>query len=208
MSTGYNNRKIDKSVSARRFANLAKTGELIFHSKDLANLWRIKSSNTLHTTLKRYAQQGLITRIYKGLYSLKSIDQLDPIAVGIKALHSYSYVSTETVLTQAGIIQQNIPYITLVSSVSKHFSVGDYHYHSRKLADKFLYQETGIEKTGGIKTATLERAVADLLYFNPQAYFDNKKAIDWKKVKLIQQKIGYPLINNNHELTKFKRRGA
>ena len=205
MSTGYNNRKINKSVSARRFADLAKAGELIFHSKDLANLWHIKNSNTLHTTLKRYAQQGLITRIYKGLYSLKPLDQLNPIVVGIKALHSYSYISTETVLAQAGIIQQHIPYITLVSSTSKHFSIGDYSYRSRKLADKFLYQEIGIEKIDGIKIATPERAVADLLYFNPQAHFDNRKAIDWKKVKLLQQKTGYHLTNNKHEPTKSKR---
>jgi len=207
MSTVRKKTKLDKSISARRFADLAKLGEVVLHSKDLANLWYIKNPNTLHTTLKRYVQQGLLLRIYKGLYSLKPVDQLNPNILGIKALHSFAYISTETVLAQAGVIQQNILHITLVSSLSKKFSIGDYHYRSRKLADKFLYQEIGLINKNGVKTATLERAVADLLYFNPQAHFDNERAIDWKKVRLIQQKIGYPLTHNN-ELTKPKRRNT
>jgi hypothetical protein len=39
--------------------------------------------------------------------------------------------------------------------------------------------------------ANIERAVADLLYFNSNYYFDNKKRIDWKKVKKIQKEVGY-----------------
>jgi hypothetical protein len=36
-----------------------------------------------------------------------------------------------------------------------------------------------------------ERAVADLLYYNPKAYFD--APLNWKKIQRIQKKIGYPL---------------
>lgn len=186
MSTEKNN------TIQHRFADLAKLSEIIFHTKDLANLWHIKNSNTLYTTLKRYTQQELLYRIYKGFYALKPISELDPYLLGIKALHEYSYISTETVLVNAGINNQVIDKITLISSKSKKFKINNHNYYSRQLDDKFLYQTIGIENKNGIKIATPSRAVADLIYFNPQAHFDNAKLINWKEIKYIQKTIGYP----------------
>ncbi|MBU4339036.1 hypothetical protein KKB43_04845 [Patescibacteria group bacterium] len=176
-----------------KFVQIARLGESIFHTQDLASLWQIKNPNTLYTLIKRYKKRGLLFGIYKGFYSLKPVDQINPIMLGIKALHGFAYVSTETVLTQAGIIQQNIHGITFISSQSKKFSIGDNHYYSRKLKDLYLFQPAGIIDEHGVKTATIERAIADLLYFNSKAYFDGEKLIDWKKVKEIQKTIGYPL---------------
>lgn len=180
-----------------RFSQLAKLGILIFHTGDLANLWQIKNTHNLHVTLKRYAEKGLLTRIYRGMYSLKPVEELDPLLLGIKALHRYCYVSAETVLAEGGIIQQIIEQITLVSSVSRKFSIGNYNFHSRKLADKFLYNEAGITEKNGIRKASVERAVADLLYFNPKAHFDAERLIDWRKVRQIQKSVGYPLTQKN-----------
>ena len=178
-----------------RFAQIAKLGETVFHTKDLANLWQIRNSNTLYTTINRYVQKGLLFRIYKGFYSIKPIIQLDPIMLGIKSMHKFTYLSAETVLSKAGIIQQDIGFISLMSNQSKKFSFSEIpdHYYSRKLKDKYLYNQIGIIEKNNIKIASVERAVADLLYFNPKTYFDADKLIDWKKVKKIQQKIGYPL---------------
>lgn len=172
---------------------LAQTNERVFHARDLANLWQIKSNNTLYTTLKRYVQRGLLFRVYKGLYSLVPTGEISPWLLGIKALHEYSYVSTETVLIEAGIIQQNIDWITLVSSKSKKFSLGKNNYWSRQLADKFLFNPMGVVERDGVFVANLERAVADLLYFNQKAYLDGASQINWKKVKKLQKEIGYPL---------------
>lgn len=188
-----------------RFAQIARLGETIFHTKDLASLWQIQSANTLHTTLKRYTAKGLLYRVYRGLYALKPLDQLDPILLGLKALHSFAYISTETVLAKAGIIFQVSDTITLVSAKSRNFSIGDYYYDSRRLSVKFLYQPAGIIEQNGIKMATVERAVADLLYFNPKAYFDAPKFINWQKVKQIQKIIGYPLTPQRYDFTKSQR---
>jgi len=193
MSIVKNNSKSTRGLYLIRFSQLAKLGVLIFHTNDLANLWQIKNAHNLHITLKRYVEKGLLVRIYRGMYSLKPIEELDPLLLGVKALHRYCYVSAETVLAEGGIIQQAIEQITLVSSVSKKFSIGNYNFRSRKLADKFLYNETGIKKKGGIRKASVERAVADLLYFNPKAHFDAERLIDWKKVRQIQKSVGYPL---------------
>jgi predicted transcriptional regulator of viral defense system len=202
MSTGYHNNY------QKRFALLAQTGEQVFHARDLANLWQIKENNTLYTTLKRYVRRGLLCRIYKGLYSLVSVEQIDPMLLGIKALHEYAYVSTETVLIEAGIIQQSIDWITLVSSKSKKFSIGKNNYWSRKLSDKFLFNPAGITKKDSIFVASLERAVADMLYFNPRAYLDGARLINWQKVKKLQKDIGYPLTPQRYDSSKSKRRGA
>jgi len=189
------------NIKQHRFAQLAKLGEIIFHAKDLANLWQIKNPNTLYTSLKRYNQQRLLFRIYKGFYSIKPINQLDPFLLGIKAMHKFCYISAETILEKAGIIQQKTNYITLISSVSKKFKIDDYYYCSRQSDDKFLFKTTGIVNKNGIKIATTQRAVADLLYFNPKIYFDNNKLINWKEVKKIQQEIGYPLTLKRYDFT-------
>jgi len=188
MSTG----KI--STIQERIVQLSRMREYIFHTGDLANIWQIKNKNTLYTLLKRYTQKGLLNRIYKGLYSIDEISKLDPYLLGVKAMHGYCYVSTETVLYEAGIIAQKTNYITLVGQKSKKFSIGGHHYHCRQLSDRYLLQDAGIIKKNNINTATLERAVADLLYFNPRAHFDAREHINWAKVQNMQQILGYKKI--------------
>lgn len=195
MSTGKLNIKID------RFAELAKLGEVVFHTKDLANLWRVKSPNTLHTALKRYVKRGLLFRIYRGFYSLKSAQEINPLFLGIKALHEFSYVSTESVLAREGIVSQVSDKITLVSSKSKRFSINNSHYLSRKLADCYLFNPAGVISENGIRIATPERAVADLLYFNPRFHFDGASLVNWRKVKSLQKKIGYSLTPQYYDFT-------
>lgn len=183
MSTGQSN------TTQSRFAKLARLGEQVFHTQDLANLWGIGNKNTLYTTLKRYTKAGLIFRVYKGLYSIKPVDKVDPYLLGVKALHKFAYISTETILSKAGIILQDIQYITIISSESKKFSIGDINYRSRQLDDKFLFQTNGIDIKGGVNIATTDRAVADLLYFQPSFYFDNPNQIDWSGVRKIQKEV-------------------
>lgn len=191
MSTVRKTIKTGKSKALRRFAQLASMGEVIFHTNDLAVLWQIKDRNTLYTTLKRYVQQGLLYRIWRGMYSLKPVEQLDHFFIGVKAVHGYAYVSMETVLFQSGIINQYPHAIALISNVSRRFIIGEQAYVCRKLADQYLYQTIGVSERNGVRFADPERAVADMLYFNPRAYFD--APIDWKKVKQIQRAVGYPL---------------
>ncbi len=194
MSTVKSNIKIGQAKKERRFAELAKRGEIVFHVDDLARLWKIKDKNTLHTTLKRYNKQGLIYRIWRGMYAIKEIDQIDPLLLGVKALHGFGYVSLETILFQAGIINQKPSAITLIGEKTRHFGIGENEYRCHLLSDKHLYNPFGIEEKNGIKRASSERAVADLLYFNSHAHFDAPSQINWQKVRKVQKAIGYSLI--------------
>lgn len=180
-------------TAAYRLHLLAQQESKVFHTKDFAVLWGIKNRNTLYTLLKRYNKNKILHRIYKGLYSLVHPEKIDPILLGIKALHEFSYVSTETVLAEKGILSQIVHNITLISSKSLKFEICKYRYISRKLQDKYLFNSRGIVEKNGVRVATLERAVADYLYFNPKAVLDGKRMVNWRKVKSIQKSLGYHL---------------
>jgi len=191
-----------KSSKNDRFAKLATMSEMVFHAGDASNMWDIRNKNTLYQTLSRYAKQGLIHRIHKGLYSLKRLSELNPYEVGIKSLHGFAYISCESVLFGQAIINQSPREITIVSGVSRRYAIGDMLFRSRKLYDNFLHNNIGIEIKNGIRFATLERAVADMLYFSPNRYFDaaNSKLIDWGKVQTVIDSVGYKIKIKNKGL--------
>ncbi|MEK7528636.1 MAG: hypothetical protein AAB592_02635 [Patescibacteria group bacterium] len=191
MSTLKNN------ISAQRMALLAKKQEVIFHIDDLANLWEITDRNTLRVTLKRYTDNQLLHRIYRGFYSLYPLSELDPVILGAKALHQFCYLSTETVLWREGFISQAPSVYTFVSAISKQFCIGPHLFKSRKLHDRYLYQPTELITKNGVRQALPLRAIADMLYVNPQFHFD--RPIAWKKIRKIQKEIGYPLTPHRYD---------
>jgi len=127
------------------------------------------------------------------MYSLIPVDELDPILLGIKAMHKYAYISAETILFREGIINQKPGSITIISSQSMKFQVNKNSYISRQLNDRYLFNPEGIMKLGQILTASVERAVADLLYFNPKTYFDAAELINWERVYEIQKIVGFKI---------------
>jgi predicted transcriptional regulator of viral defense system len=177
------------NIKQNRFLSIAKLGISVFHVDDLARIWGINNRNTLRTSLKRYVESGLMYRLYRGLYSIKPVSELDPLLLGAQAINDYCYLSTEAILAKQGIIFQQLDNYTFVGGKTKRIKIGDYKYYCRQLKDKFLYNDIGVDKTGKYNIASLERAVADILYFNPKYHFDNPSGIDWKEVKRIQSAV-------------------
>jgi hypothetical protein len=175
-----------------KLKKLIRSDRYIYHTNDLAILWNITNKNTLYTTIKRYVQKGVLIPIYKGLYSTVPVSELDPLALGRAFIHRYTYLTTESVLAHAGIISQPTYAYTFVSSLSKKMSVGSFSFLFRKLKDKYLFNSTGIINNDSNFIATTERAVADMIYFNPKYHFDFVESIDFEKVQQIQKEIGYP----------------
>jgi hypothetical protein len=136
-------------------------------------------------------QRGVLISIYKGLYSSIPLSQLNPLDLGKAIIHRYTYLSTEWVLAQAGVIFQTTYQYTFVSDLPKKVTVDSISFLFRKLKDEYLYHPAGIEDQKGKYLATPERAVADMLYFNPRYHFDNPEALDFDKVRVMQQAIGY-----------------
>lgn len=177
------------NIKQNRFLSIAKLAIPVFSIDDLDRIWNINNRNTLLTSLKRYVKSGLIYRIYRGLYSIKPVIELDPLLLGAKAINNYCYLSGETILAKHGIIFQQVNYFTFIGKKTKRFTIGNYKYYCRQLKDEFLYNDIGIDKTEKFNLATLERAIADILYFNPNYHFDNPDAINWIKVNKIQKSV-------------------
>ena len=185
MSTLY------KNIAAQRIAQLAVTQQPLFHADDLATLLGIQNDNTLRVTLHRLVRAGILHRVWRGLYSILPIETIDPIQLGSACLHQFCYLTTESVLRDSGYILQSVDAVTFASGVSRKFAVRDHRFVSRRLHPRFLHNAAGIRKIDGVFRATPERAIADMLYFHPQYHFDH--SVDWKRVRSLQQTIGYPL---------------
>jgi len=175
----------------QKIKKLIQNSKELYHTQDLAVLWGIDNHSTLYTTIKRYIKRGILNKIHKGFYSTVPLDKIDSACLGIVGLHRYSYMSTESIFVKEGLIFQDIRYITLVSDISNRFEIAGYKFMARQMKDDYLHNETGIIIKKGIRFASIERAVADMLYFNPNYHFDAKNNINWKKVKEIQNKVGY-----------------
>jgi predicted transcriptional regulator of viral defense system len=175
-----------------RLNELIKLDRKIYHTNDLALLWDITNKNTLYTAIKRYVQKGVLLPVYKGLYSTVPLSQLDPLQLGKAIIHRYTYLSTESVLSQAGVIAQIVYPYTFVSDRPKKMTIGTISFLFRQLKQVYLFNPTGIINQQGVFIATPERAMADMLYFNPRYHFDVPESLDLQKVKSIQKEIGYP----------------
>lgn len=169
---------------------LIQQSQKIFHTSDLKIIWGIYNSSTLYQTIYRLTKKGNIFRIQKGLYSIVPIKQLDPTEIGFRAINNFSYLSTESVLSKNGIINQSPSKITFISNLSTNFTINNQSYLVRQLKPQCLNNSLGITQSEkGIFIANTERAVADMLYFQPNYHFDADSIINWKLVKNYQQQI-------------------
>jgi hypothetical protein len=175
-----------------RISELIQLDKKIYHTNDLAILWGITRRFTLYQTITRYIDKCILFPIYKGLYSTVPITSINPVELGRAIIHRYAYLTTESVLAQAGIISQSVYDYTFATDQSKHVLVGGWSFRFRKLKDEYLYNPTGILEQNEGFVATVERAVADMLYYDPGYNFDIREAIDFEKVHEVQKEIGYP----------------
>jgi hypothetical protein len=74
----------------------------------------------------------------------------------------------------------------------KKVTLGSISYLFRKLKPVYLNNPAGVLNQNGILVATPERAVADMLYFNPRYHFDAPESVDFEMVRSIQKEVGYP----------------
>ena len=169
---------------------LIQQPQKLFHTSDLKVLWNILNQNTLYKTISRLVKKETLFRVYKGLYSIVPLNQLDPVEIGFRAINHFCYLSTESVLSKNGIINQSPSKITFNSSSPATFIINNNIYLVRQLKPQCLNNSLGITQNDkGVFVANTERAVADMLYFQPNYHFDADSLIDWKIVKSYQQQI-------------------
>jgi len=180
--------RIDQKDKLKMLINADKN---IFSSSDIATIWGITNKNTLWTTLKRYVQNKTLHRIKKGMFSKIEPSKLDPFEIGCALSGPFSYVSLETVLSQNGVIMQNVKKITLVGDREMDFKYENISFLVRKMNSEFLFNRVGIKDEKKYSIASLERAVVDIQYYNPKYFFDNESPITWGSVSEIKELVGY-----------------
>ncbi len=175
-----------------RISELLQLDRDLYHTNDLATLWGIEDRHNLYMAISRYIDRGILFPIYKGLYATVPLASLNPLELGVAIIHRYTYLSTETVLAQAGVISQVVYDYTFIADQSRRVTIGEWSFRFRQLKDDYLYHPAGIDQRDGVYTASLERAVADMLYYAPSYHFDIPEAIDFERVRFIQRQVGYP----------------
>ncbi|HMO16524.1 MAG TPA: hypothetical protein PKA63_01850 [Oligoflexia bacterium] len=167
----------------------------LFRAKDIGAIWGVTDTNTLHTTLKRYAAGKKIFRLQKGLYSIVPPETLDPLLIARSLIPAYCYLSLDTVLFQEG-FRSAVPHsYTFVSEKRLDLSCCEINVTTRKLKLDYLYNPIQTEIINNIRVASALRAICDTLYYNPKASFDRK--IDWRAVIKLQKEIGYKVTDRS-----------
>jgi|SRR3989344_5183728 len=172
-------------------ALLFKSGQVLFHTQDLAVLWGSENRHNLKITIYRYVKKGILIPVLKGLYSTSPIDKIDKYKLGKSLIHRYCYLSLASIFEKYGVINQKVHSINHVSSISKKIEFNNQLFVYKQMNPKFLLNSEGIIFNNGVYEASLERAVADSQYFNLNTYFDTPDLIDWKRVEEIKRKVGY-----------------
>ncbi len=174
-----------------RINKLFEIKRYLFHTNDLAILWEMDNRQTLYQTISRYLRRGILFSVYKGLYSTIPIDELNPMDLGPAIIHRFTYLSTETILAQGGVISQSVYDFTYIADISKRVSIGHWTFRYRQMKDAFLFNPAGIESVSGRFFADISRAAADMLYYAPNYHFDSPELLNLEKVRAIQEQVGY-----------------
>lgn len=161
----------------------------VFRLIDIAMLVGESNFLSLNKKLNYYVRKGFLQNPRKGIYTKTGYH---PEELACK-IYAPSYISLNYVLQKDGIIFQYNSGITLVSYLSRTIKMENRTYVFRKIKNKILVDTTGIiQKPNHINIASAERAFLDMLYLEPNFYFDNlnplNKKFVYKMLPLYQSK--------------------
>lgn len=161
-----------------RILSLYKAKSTVFTAKEIGLIWGEDNSDQLKSALKYYVDKGDLKRIRRGIYA-KS--EYNPFEAAVK-IYTPAYISFETVLRNEGVIFQYYETIFVAGYLSREIElVGGQKVVYRKIKKSILLNKMGIREENGFFIAEKERAFLDMVYINPNYYFDNLGSIDWKK---------------------------
>lgn len=158
---------------------LLRSKRTVFSNKDIALIWSGEADNAVRVRLRSYVNAGKLIRVCRGIYAKDANYSRLELATRI---YTPSYISFETVLTQAGVNFQYYGTIYVASYVTRDIEAGDQKISFVRMKDHVLRDTAGIEHRDGIAMATKERAFLDRVYVSKDYHFDNLAALDWDAV--------------------------
>jgi predicted transcriptional regulator of viral defense system len=159
---------------------LLRSKSSVFTFKEVLLISGQVEPQLLKRQLNYYVKKGELYSIRRGIYSKdKNYDHLE-LATKI---YTPSYVSFETILSEAGIIFQHYNKIFAATYQTKEIECDDQIYSFRKIKDVILTNNAGLENRGNYFAASKERAFLDVLYLNKDYHFDNLSPLDFEKIQ-------------------------
>jgi len=152
----------------------------VFRLIDIALLVGESNFLSLNKKLNYYVRTGKLENPRKGIYAKPGFSKEELACI----LYTPSYISLEYVLQKAGIVFQYESRITMVSYLSRTLETGGQVYQYRKLKGEILVNTRGIfRQADHINLASPARACLDLLYLDPDYYFDNPGSLNKEGLK-------------------------
>jgi len=136
---------------------LLRSPKTVFSTKDTALLWGEQNENATSVRLRNYVKTGKLRRIRRGLYAKDKNYSKNELATKIFAP---SYISFETVLGAVGVTFQYNSQIFIASYQSKEIEIDGQKYLFKRLKEKILTSNIGIENKDGYSIATTGAALS------------------------------------------------
>jgi predicted transcriptional regulator of viral defense system len=158
---------------------LLRSPKTVFTTKDIALLWGETAENALRVRLSKYAKDGKLVRVHRGVYAKDRNYDCFELATRI---YTPSYISFETVLTRTGVNFQYYGNIFVASYVSRELMVDGQKISFVRMKTDILSNPVGINHAGEYSIATKERAFLDRVAISKDYHFDHLDVLDWDKV--------------------------
>lgn len=166
-------------MQKKLLTELLRKKQTVFSFKELLLTWRKVDAKILKSRLNYYVKRGDLHHIRRGLYAKDANYNRLELATKIFAP---SYVSFETVLSQAGITFQYHKQIFVASYQSRDIECDGQTYIFKAIKPTILTNSLGVEIQKNYSIASTERAFLDTVYLNTEYHFDNLAPLNWEKV--------------------------
>lgn len=164
-------------------AKLISSKHTVFTVDELKKLFSDYSQDGLNNFLRRAKNNNILYNVRNGIRVLPNYDTME-LACKIK---KQAYISLEYVLFKEGVIFQYYnDIITATSDDSRTYQIDNREYRYSKIKNDILMNPIGIKTYDNYRIATLERALCDLVYLNPNmTALDNPEGINKRRLELI-----------------------
>lgn len=158
---------------------LLRSKKTVLTFDDVLLLWQDNDTNAVKARINYYVKKGDLVNLRRGIYAKDNDYNPQELATRV---FTPSYISFETVLSNEGIIFQYYSKITVASYLTREIEIDDQVYSYRKIKNSILTNNQGVIVKNNISIADKHRALLDILYLNPNYYFDNLRQIDYEKI--------------------------
>jgi len=169
--------------SDKKIKQLIDTDKTVFSASDLRGIWGIEQ-DWFKTVVKRMVDQGVLTRLSRGYYSLKN--DFDPYELANTTV-TPSYVSFNSALRYFDISFQTQKTISSAASLTHTKKIAGYTFEYHKLKEELLFNLEGIKSKQNVTVAVPERAILDSFYLSFLPNLDREDKINVTRLKKLMK---------------------